>query len=322
MPQFQSYLLSAASPMDLEFTAFLRLAWIAAILPILVASIPIKSLDFFRSLLLTFAARGKTSHSLDKFSIPQRYFLHFYVLAVVLTTCLALSTWLYAYNCDGHRTSAGHRIKAWRTVFVLLLLEAQVLRRLYESKCVFIYSPSARMHILGYFTGLFFYTAAPLSLAGRFSLEALSYSVHLLTEFIVKGPTELPVEFKWKEILKPFICLGWCQWIGSTIFIWGWLHQLRCHQILGSLRENKRDNGYVIPYGDWFEYVSCPHYLSEIVIYAGILVASGGLDFTVWLALLFVVANLVFASAETHRWYHLKFDSYPKSRKAIIPLIY
>ncbi|ONK63168.1 uncharacterized protein A4U43_C07F12110 [Asparagus officinalis] len=322
MAQFQPHLRSAASLMDIEFIVFLRIAWIAAILPIVVASIPVKPFNFLQSLLLKFAARGKTSQSSDKFSIPQRYFLHFYVLAVVLTTWLALSTWLYAYNADDHIASAGDRIKAWRTVFVLLLMEAQVLRRLYESKCVFIYSPSARMHIVGYFTGLFFYTAAPLSLASKFSLEALSYSVNLLTEFTVKGPTELPVDFTWKEILKPVIGLGWCQWIGSTIFMWGWLHQLRCHQILGSLRENKRENGYVIPHGDWFEYVSCPHYLFEIVIYAGILVASGGLDFTLWLVLLFVVANLVFASAETHRWYHLKLDSYPESRKAIIPFIY
>ncbi|THU65811.1 hypothetical protein C4D60_Mb05t07590 [Musa balbisiana] len=34
----------------------------------------------------------------------------------------------------------------------------------------------------------------------------------------------------------------------------------------GSLRANKGADEYVIPYGDWFRYVSCPHYLAEIVI--------------------------------------------------------
>lgn len=35
----------------------------------------------------------------------------------------------------------------------------------------------------------------------------------------------------------------------------------------GSLREHKGADEYVIPHGDWFEYVSCPHYLAEIVCF-------------------------------------------------------
>lgn len=34
----------------------------------------------------------------------------------------------------------------------------------------------------------------------------------------------------------------------------------------GSLRENDQNvSDYTIPHGDWFEYVSSPHYLAEIV---------------------------------------------------------
>lgn len=33
----------------------------------------------------------------------------------------------------------------------------------------------------------------------------------------------------------------------------------------GSLRKHKKSDEYVIPRGDWFSYVSCPHYLAEIV---------------------------------------------------------
>jgi 3-oxo-5-alpha-steroid 4-dehydrogenase 3 len=47
-----------------------------------------------------------------------------------------------------------HKYRVWRTVFVLLLMEIQVLRRLYETENVFHYSRSARMHIVGYLTGL------------------------------------------------------------------------------------------------------------------------------------------------------------------------
>lgn len=32
------------------------------------------------------------------------------------------------------------------------------------------------------------------------------------------------------------------------------------------MRENRKDNDeYAVPYGDWFQYVSSPHYLAEIV---------------------------------------------------------
>ncbi|VAH50261.1 unnamed protein product [Triticum turgidum subsp. durum] len=67
------------------------------------------------------------------------------------------------------------------------------------------------------------------------------------------------------SLLKPLLKLGWCQWIGAIIFLWGSLHQIRCHAILGSLRENKDSDEYVIPCDDWFSRVSCPHYLAELV---------------------------------------------------------
>lgn len=43
--------------------SLLRLSWIAATLPIIIASIPIPKLNFLRQILLGFAKRGKTSSS-------------------------------------------------------------------------------------------------------------------------------------------------------------------------------------------------------------------------------------------------------------------
>lgn len=141
--------------------------------------------------------------------------------------------------------------------------------------------------------------------------------------------------------------------------------------IQGSLRERgDRTNKYVIPYGDWFEVVSSPHYLSEMVILFNALVyafvadqsydhylylyryympvywlrAEGptlqyGYFSDLWYFIppyihflelgrtlcncnSFQVANLVFAAAETHRWYLRKFENYPRNRRAILPFIY
>lgn len=119
--------------------------------------------------------------NLQKFTVPQKYFMHFYVVGVLATTILLLAIWFYAYmkmtpllpesssystiasHLVGsnsfsfgrvHSRTMGHKYHVWRTVFVLLLMEIQVLRRLYETEHVFHYSPSARMHIVGYLTGL------------------------------------------------------------------------------------------------------------------------------------------------------------------------
>ncbi|KAK6916655.1 3-oxo-5-alpha-steroid 4-dehydrogenase, C-terminal [Dillenia turbinata] len=330
----------------------LRAAWIAGTLPILIASLPFSKLTSFHGLLMGFAKRGKIMQaSSSKFSVPQKFFSHFYVVAVIWTTLLAVTTWYYAYKTAPmlsdsllyprvashltgdsrsfsmsrfHSTPFRDRYKIWQSVFLLLLMELQVLRRLYEALYVFQYSNAARMHILGYLTGLFFYTAAPLSLCCNWALDTSNFAVNQVLKFIVRGKDGMrDVEFDWSGFVTPLLKLGWCEWIGALVFVWGWIHQYRCHAILGSLREQKEESDeYLIPYGDWFEIVSSPHYLAEIVIYAGILIASGCADLTIWLLFLFVVANLVFVAAETHRWYLRKFEDYPSKRRAVIPFVY
>ncbi|XP_074324052.1 polyprenal reductase 2-like isoform X1 [Apium graveolens] len=301
-------------------SGFLRLGWAAGIFPILIAMIPSSSLHSFRQIISGYAQRGKIMQSSStRFTVPQKFFGHFYVVAVVWTTLLLVVTWCYANQLR----STNLQSKVWQSVFLLLLMDAQVLRRLFETIFIFKYSPSARMHIFGYLTGLFFYTAAPLSLCCT-SPEVFKFATNWIEEFIVKGKNQMPsTKFNEWGIIIPLIRQRWYTWIGAGLFSWGWVHQRRCHAILGMLRENKTQaEAYVVPEGDWFNYVSSPHYLAEIVIYGGLLVASGCTDFTIWLLFAFVVANLSLAAAETHRWYLQKFDDYPSHRLAIIPFVY
>ncbi|XP_071692462.1 polyprenal reductase 2 [Rutidosis leptorrhynchoides] len=336
--------------LGIGLVSLLRAAWIFATLPIVIAFLPLPGLGWFRSSLLGFAKRGKILQSNSKLTVPQRYFSHFYVVAVFWTTILLFAVWFYAIKMlpsliehdffstlTSHLTGGSHAFalhkslstrdhvyNVWLSVFLLLLMEAQVLRRLYETIYVFNYSPSARMHILGYFAGLFFYTAAPLSLCCTFAPEVFDCVKNLVAEFIVKGKDRMsrPELTIWMFV-TPFLRLRWYAWMGAVIFFWGWIHQFRCHEILGSLREkSEKPEEYVIPYGDWFEYVSSPHYSAEIVIYGGLLVASGGADLSLWLLFAFVVANLVFAATETHRWYVHKFEDYPHNRYVIFPFVY
>ncbi|KAJ6937036.1 hypothetical protein NC652_011643 [Populus alba x Populus x berolinensis] len=248
--------------MELGLVELLRAAWIAGTLPILIASLPCSRLGSFHGLVLGFARRGKImkSSSHHKFTVPQRFFSHFYVVAVVWTTLLLIATWIYAHRMapiasepffysdlgsyfagrsntfSFHRSqliNSENKFRVWLSVFLLLLMEVQVLRRLFETLYVFKYSPSARMHIFGYLTGLFFYTAMPLTLCCTCAPNAFKFGKSEVTEFIVKGRSSMQaIEFDWWDFVNAFSKFGWCQWIGAAIFLWGWIHQHRCHAIL------------------------------------------------------------------------------------------
>ncbi|CAN1768741.1 Polyprenol reductase 2 [Linum perenne] len=145
-----------------------------------------------------------------------------------------------------------------------------------------------------------FYTATPLSLCCRYTSEAFA---NVINWFIFGGNEAMPaIQFDWWDFVNPLLKLGWFPWIGATMFLWGWIHQLRCHAILtvGA-----------------FTLVAF-----RLYDYAGFVVASGGTDLTIWLLLAFVVANLVMAAGETHMWYLHKFDTYPINRYVIIPFVY
>jgi 3-oxo-5-alpha-steroid 4-dehydrogenase 3 / polyprenol reductase len=79
---------------------------------------------------------------------------------------------------------------------------------------------------------------------------------------------------------------------------------------------------HVIPRGDWFEFVSCPHYFAEILIYLSFLMIGGLAHVTLLSLVLFVVTNQLVSGHLTHSWYRNHFgSSYPAARKAVIPFV-
>jgi hypothetical protein len=115
----------------------------------------------------------------------------------------------------------------------------------------------------------------------------------------------------------PWVWAGRCA--GLAMFCWASVHQYRCHAILYALRPSSAQPqrhsyaiihssdefnlctmghkkiffcSYSIPRGDWFELVSSPHYLAEILIYAAIGIVLQ-LQCRAWFFVVgFVVANL------------------------------
>lgn len=128
----------------------------------------------------------------------------------------------------------------------------------------------------------------------------------------------------------PLGALAWHHVFGVSLFLWASYHQNRCHHILADLRKTPRSQGasngsrnYSVPYGDWFTYVSNPHYLAEILLYVGVSCVTLSWVWTNWAILGFSLFVLTLSGKLTHSWYLETFDVYKKlGRKVIIPYVY
>ncbi|CAM6108925.1 unnamed protein product [Calypogeia fissa] len=265
-----------------------------------------------------------------KFTVPQSFFTHFYGLGLIWTTApfftalgfsviyskpalpeeqnlLSLAAQLvnapmsYLQGDSSTEDIENYGRDAWRLVFLLLLFEIHLSRRLYES-LVFVssFSPSARINFFGYTIALGFYTAVPLTLFLQgFQEEGFSSAFKgFLKQNFSKHRLLLRDALNTWDIMYFVWRIGWMRFVGAALFHFGSVHQHSCHEILASLRPTDKpsmSNQYGIPRGDWFELVSSAYYLAEIV------------------------ANLCLLAKPTHEWYLSKFEDYPKTRHAHFP---
>ena len=105
---------------------------------------------------------------------------------------------------------------------------------------------------------------------------------------------------------------------GTAVFITGFIINKYHDYILINLR-SERSEGYRVPDGGLFKYVSCPNFMGEIISWAGFaLVAFNlpALSFLVW-----TCVNLISRAKDHHWWYIKEFPGYPKERKAIFPFL-
>lgn len=105
---------------------------------------------------------------------------------------------------------------------------------------------------------------------------------------------------------------------GLFLFLSGIIINIRSDYKLISLRKTTK-NGYKIPRGWLFEYVSCPNYFGEILEWLGFAIIAWNLpalSFFIWTAV-----NLIPRAIDHHKWYKNYFPNYPKDRKAVLPFI-
>lgn len=182
-------------------------------------------------------------------------------------------------------------IKLDRISLILFsMFEIHMIRRQWESKTITIYGQST-MHVGGYFCGLVHY---------------LGVSVTLLS------PNQHYKAVHYWQIVVSFI-----------FYILGSYAQCKCHYILYLIKKRNPHMKYQIPKGFWFDYICCPHYLAEIIIYSSYLVLrperTSALLLFVW-----VSCNLSIVSNEHYIWYNNSFgkDNVPKLWRRLIPFVW
>jgi protein-S-isoprenylcysteine O-methyltransferase Ste14 len=104
---------------------------------------------------------------------------------------------------------------------------------------------------------------------------------------------------------------------GVLLFLAGRELNLRSDASLLALRGR---DGYGVPQGGAFRWVSCPNYLGEIVEWLGWALATWSLSGAAFA--FFTAANLAPRARAHHRWYKERFADYPAERKALLPHVW
>ena len=106
--------------------------------------------------------------------------------------------------------------------------------------------------------------------------------------------------------------------VGFILFFTGAYINHNSDTILINLRKGS-ENGYKVPFGGLFKYVSCPNHLGEIIEWIGFAILTCSLPtfaFALW-----TISNLLPRAIQHHHWYNNYFADYPKDRKAILPYL-
>jgi 3-oxo-5-alpha-steroid 4-dehydrogenase 1 len=106
--------------------------------------------------------------------------------------------------------------------------------------------------------------------------------------------------------------------LGVILFIAGMAINIKFDNVLLALRESSK-NGYTIPKGGLFNYISCPNFFGEILEWTGFAIMTwspAALAFALW-----TFVNLITRALDHHKWYRNRYEDYPEKRKAIIPYI-
>ena len=262
--------------------------------------------------------------SSPRLTIIKCRFIDFYIVGIITTISrLAHTTITYYYDTD---IITSYINKQQLVVPILLLIH--LFRRYCECKWVQkSTSSTSYMHLAGYLLGILHYICLPFILIPHHSLL-------ICTNDGNNGAKSFDIQQS--TLLEIFSIIG-CLYFQYQ--------QYRHHVLLANLRSRTEKTAtYSIPIGGWFEYISCPHYSSEIMIYVtfALLVHGNTTDLTEqwkstqtlfgdatlytrkhWILLLWVTTNLAISASRTFNWYIDNYgETYPQKRRRLIPFLW
>jgi len=107
--------------------------------------------------------------------------------------------------------------------------------------------------------------------------------------------------------------------IGAIMYYTGLAYTIYHDYIMRHLRDGPGPR-YRIPYGGLFDYATCAHYMSELVMWLGFAIMSWGPNGS----FIFMVSlvNLAPRAATTHAWYLEKFGADYPDRARLVPFVW
>jgi 3-oxo-5-alpha-steroid 4-dehydrogenase 3 len=244
----------------------------------------------------------------EEFLIQKKFFLHFYVCGLVSFAVFYLLGASFAAPTMDRNPSLSNS-----TTLVLLVIHLS--RRLYECLHVHRWTPQSKMHLAGYLLGILHYMLLPIVFI------SLPRNHH-------KEGTISSLNFRESESSQ------WIVAAASLLCLWAQYQQYRHHCLLAKLRSsniNAKSNAktvYSLPVGGWFRFVTCPHYLAEILIYFAFAILlemqreQSTHRFRHFFLLGWVATNLTVSALRNHDWYTKHIPNHTQlGRKAIVPLL-
>lgn len=105
-----------------------------------------------------------------------------------------------------------------------------------------------------------------------------------------------------------------------VFFVYVSLHQFRCNVILARLKRIHFPQ-YVVPSGDWFDWLLCPLYTCEIGIYLALVGTTGALHPTLLYVFIWVLTNQSVSAYNAQRWYKDRHPSH-QPKWVLIPYLW
>jgi 3-oxo-5-alpha-steroid 4-dehydrogenase 3 len=246
--------------------------------------------------------------NLGSIQVSHSWFSHFYIFSILSSIFWGIQFATRGpileslINLNGHSAQSQPLNQSIDRVYLAwACLLVQGIRRYYETVYVSKASHS-KMWVGHYVLGILYYAATGVAMwaEGADSLRNHQFNFSKLT------PMSAP-SVRTMLVLPVFILASGAQ--------------NDCHVYLASLKK------YTLPQVGLFQYIICPHYFAEIIIYIAlaVLAAPDGQLFnkTILSTTVFVIVNLGMTAKANQKWYMEKFgEESVKGRWKMIPFVY